>query len=43
MKNYELWYKKEAPFENEDMASFKFGNDSPDDGWEKWSLPIGNG
>ena len=43
MKKYELWYTKEAPFGNEDFTIFQFGNDIPDDGWEKWSLPIGNG
>ena len=43
MKKYELWYKKEAPFGNEDLTIFEFGKDIPDDGWEKWSLPIGNG
>lgn len=43
MKNYELWYEKESPFGHEDFSVFHFGEDIPDDGWEKWSLPIGNG
>ena len=29
--------------ENEDLAEFESTQDRPDDGWEKWSLPIGNG
>lgn len=43
MKHYELWYTKEAPFGHEDFAMFRHGKRVPDDGWEKWSLPIGNG
>lgn len=44
MKNYELWYTKEAPFGNENvtMHTQKMRNRA-DDGWEKWSLPLGNG
>ncbi len=43
MKHYELWYTKEAPFGQEDFYLFRHGRRSPDDGWEKWSLPLGNG
>ena len=43
MKHYELWYTKEAPFGQEDFHFFRHGRRSPDDGWEKWSLPLGNG
>lgn len=43
MKEYELWYDKEPPFGFENRAFHKAGEASPDDGWEKWSLPIGNG
>ena len=43
MKNYELWYTNEPPFGWENRALFYHGQDIPDDGWEKWSLPIGNG
>ena len=43
MKHYELWYTKEAPYGNENFLLFAFRRDIPDDGWEKWSLPIGNG
>ena len=43
MKKYELRYKKEAPFGNEDFSIYNHGNDILDDGWEKWSLPLGNG
>jgi len=38
-----LWYTEPAPMGNEDFAIFEWGKDRPDDGWEKWSLPIGNG
>jgi alpha-L-fucosidase 2 len=43
MKNYELWYEKEPPFVGENRAIYADGHNLPDDGWEKWSLPIGNG
>ncbi len=42
MKNYELWYEKEAPFGYENIACFEPEN-IPDKGWENWSLPLGNG
>jgi hypothetical protein len=38
-----LWYREPAPTGNEAFSYFKWGHDVPDDGWEKWSLPIGNG
>ncbi|MDY3929536.1 MAG: glycoside hydrolase N-terminal domain-containing protein [Clostridia bacterium] len=41
MKKYELWYKQETPFGRENASSFE--ENVADDGWEKWSLPIGNG
>ncbi len=43
MKHYELWYTKEAPFGHEDFSMYRHGKRVADDGWEKWSLPIGNG
>ena len=48
MKNYELWYKQEAPFDGEDFVLFDHRATWRDeryknDGWEKWSLPLGNG
>ena len=43
MKKYELWYTGEAPYGHENRALYYHGQDIPDDGWEKWSLPIGNG
>ena len=43
MKHYELWYTKEAPYGHEDFSMFRHGKRVSDDGWEKWSLPIGNG
>ena len=45
MKKYELFYTSEAPYGGEDyyiFCHYGFPN-LPDDGWEKWSLPIGNG
>ena len=43
MKNYQLWYTKEAPFGNETLSMFFHRSGVFDDGWEKWSLPLGNG
>ena len=45
MKTYELFYYDEAPFGYEDTPQFVRNNDERDlmDGWEKWSLPLGNG
>lgn len=45
MKKYELFYTSEAPFGAEDYYIFSHNDfpNLPDDGWEKWSLPIGNG
>jgi len=44
-KLYKLWYNKPAPFGNESYSVFASGGTTSvaDDGWEKWSLPIGNG
>ena len=44
-KQYKLLYKSQSPFGGEDRYIYAHGH-SPelaDDGWEKWSLPIGNG
>ena len=43
MKKYELWYNTQVPFGHENRDLYYHGQDIPDDGWEKWSLPIGNG
>ena len=48
MKNYELRYSKEAPFDGEDFVLFNHkavwrDEGYKNDGWEKWSLPLGNG
>ncbi|MBE6607165.1 MAG: glycoside hydrolase family 95 protein [Ruminococcaceae bacterium] len=43
MKKYELWYKNEPPFGGENRPAYAGQYNIPDDGWEKWSLPIGNG
>ncbi len=46
-KELKLWYDEEAPYGNEGIsrayAATNEYNDIPDDGWEKWSLPLGNG
>ena len=46
-KDLVLWYDEEAPYGNEDLSiAYKGANeykDIADDGWEKWSLPLGNG
>ena len=44
MKDYRLWYRNESPMDGEDFVMFT-GGDSivENDGWEKWSLPLGNG
>ncbi|MBQ9785050.1 MAG: glycoside hydrolase family 95 protein [Clostridia bacterium] len=43
MKRYELWYTSEPPYGFENRAFYMSECDTPDNGWEKWSLPIGNG
>ncbi len=43
MKHYELWYTSEPPFGMENVALYSKACEAPDHGWEKWSLPIGNG
>lgn len=40
-KALRLWYDEEAPYVNDDAASNPGSNTS--DGWERWSLPLGNG
>ena len=43
MKKYELWYTDEAPYGYENRTFFSFLEPTDQsDGWEKWSLPIGN-
>ena len=46
-KDLILWYDEEAPYGNENVStaykSAKNYTNIPDDGWEKWSLPLGNG
>lgn len=43
MKQYELRYDREPPYGFENCALYTEASDTPDNGWEKWSLPIGNG
>ncbi len=46
-KPLSLWYDEEAPFGNESISNAYSAlseyKDIADDGWEKWSLPLGNG
>lgn len=43
-KELKLWYDSPAPFGNENLRKWEGSSASePDDGWEKWSLPLGNG
>lgn len=42
MKELKLWYKNETPFNGEERVQHNF-TEIENDGWEKWSLPIGNG
>lgn len=41
-KPLELWYRRPAPLGNE-TASEQDRESPRNDGWEKWSLPLGNG
>ena len=38
-----LHYDEEAPYVGDGVSEYTSKPNSPDDGWEKWSLPIGNG
>ena len=42
-----LYYDEEAPYGNENidaiLGQYANGVNSEDDGWERWSIPIGNG
>ena len=44
MKNYTLFYTKQTPMLNDDLFLRDHRKcNIPEDGWERWSLPIGNG
>lgn len=44
MKNYTLYYTKQTPMRNDDLSLRDHRKcNIPEDGWERWSLPIGNG
>ncbi len=44
MKDYTLRYTKQTPFRNDEMSLREVEKcNIPEDGWERWSLPIGNG
>ncbi len=44
MKDYVLHYKKSTPLRNDDLSLRDHRKcNIPEDGWERWSLPIGNG
>mgnify|MGYP001263093841 CR=1 FL=1 len=42
-RELKLWYDEPAPTGNEDMSKWDGSKNIADDGWEKWSLPLGNG
>ncbi|MBQ6898036.1 MAG: glycoside hydrolase family 95 protein [Clostridia bacterium] len=44
MKNYSLNYTKQTPLRNDDLNLRDHRKcNIPEDGWERWSLPLGNG
>ena len=44
MKDYILHYKKSTPLKNDELSLRDHRKcNIPEDGWERWSLPIGNG
>lgn len=44
MKNYTLYYTKQTPLRNDEMTLRDHRKcNIPEDGWERWSLPLGNG
>jgi len=44
MKDYTLYYTKQTPTRNDDLSLRDHRKcNIPEDGWERWSLPIGNG
>ncbi len=44
MKNYILSYTKQTPLRNDDLFLRDHRKcNIPEDGWERWSLPLGNG
>ena len=50
-KPLRLWYDEEAPYGNEDLSWYYKANNptgiyyslDANDGWERWSIPLGNG
>lgn len=50
-KPLRLWYDEEAPYGNEDLSWYYKANNptgvyytlNENDGWERWSMPLGNG
>ena len=44
MKNYILQYAKQTPLRNDELSLRDHRKcNIPEDGWERWSLPLGNG
>ncbi len=44
MKTYTLFYTKQTPLINDDLSLRDHRKcNIPEDGWERWSLPLGNG
>ena len=42
-KEMKLWYTSPAPTDGDEIRHHSETKPGPDDGWEKWSLPIGCG
>ncbi len=42
-KEHTLWYSAPAPTDGDEVRNHAGKNPGPNDGWEKWSLPIGCG
>ena len=42
-KELKLWYDEEAPHTGDGISTINPGGGTPEDGWERWSLPLGNG
>lgn len=43
MKEYRLHYNNPAPIGNETYKKLWENYENPNDGWERWSIPLGNG
>lgn len=42
-KTLRLWYDEEAPYGNENQEFYRYSALKDNDGWMRWSIPLGNG